>query len=232
MSRAETDRTGPLARAATVVYWFAAIEVLWALLTAPALVAALFLAPEASNLPLYALALVPVGPATAAALFAWRVFLRERDPSPAAQFWRGLRLGWVDALRSWLPALVALVVLATNIAYAGAAGLAAPVVLVQVLLAALVLLWAVRMLALASTFAFRWRDAARLGFYTLVNRPLVTLGMVSLLVLIGGLTAITFDAVPVLLASVLTFFLARNEAPVLDDVERRFVAPSATTTPS
>ncbi|WNB86065.1 DUF624 domain-containing protein [Cellulomonas sp. ATA003] len=232
MSGPAPDRNGPLTRAASAIYWFVVVEVLWVLLTAPGFVAALFLARDASNLPLYALAAVPVGPATAAALFAWRVFLRERDPSPAHQFGRGLRLGWADALRSWVPALVALVVLGTNVAYAGAAGLAAPVVLLQVVLGVVVLLWAVRMLALASSFSFRWRDAARLGIYTLLNRPLVTLGMVSLLVLVAGLAVVTFDAVPVLLASVLTYFLARNENPVLDDVQRRFVAPSPPTSSS
>ena len=216
---------GPLHRVATVTYWFVAIEVLLVLTTAPGLVAVLFLDRHPSNLPLYALAAVPVGPALAAAVFAWRVFLRERDPSPAQHFWRGYRLNWQDALRSWVPALVVLVILGMNLAYRDAVGVPASFAVLYVVLGVAVLLWAVRMVALTATFSFRWRDAARLGAYTLATRPLVTLGLLSLLVLAAGIAFVTFDAVVVLLASLLTFFVVRNEAPVLADVEARYVAP-------
>jgi hypothetical protein len=222
MSR--TEPGGPLSRVSTVAYWFLTIEVLLVLTTLPGTVAVLLLERHASNIPLYALAAVPFGPALAAGVFAWRVFLRERDPSPAAQFWRGYRLGWRDALRVWVPALVALTLLGTNLAYRDAAGLPAALVPVQVLLAVAVLVWAIRTVVLAATFSFRWRDTARLGFYTLAAKPLVTLGIVSLLVLAAGIAAVTFDAVVVLLASVLVHFLVRNEEPVLALVEERFVA--------
>jgi hypothetical protein len=213
---------GPLSRFATAAYWFLAVEVLWVLTAAPGLVLAMLLERDASNLPLYALAAVPFGPATAAAVFAWRVFLRERDPSPAQQFWRGYRLGSLDALRSWVPALVVLGVLGTNLAFGGAVGVGGPFAPLYVLLAVGVLMWAVRMLALAGSFRFRWRDAARIGVWTLGSRPLATLGLLSLLVLTAGIVYVTFDAVAVLLASVLTFLVVRNDAPVLADVERRF----------
>jgi hypothetical protein len=206
------------------VYWALAIEVLWALTAAPGLVAAMFLERHPSNLPLYAIAALPVGPATAAAVFAWRVFLRERDPSPVHQFGRGLRMAWLDALRSWGLALVVLTVLATNLAYRDAVGVAGPLVVLYVVLGVVTLLWAVRMLVLAATFTFRWRDAARLGLYTLGARPLATLGLLSLLVLAAGIAVVTFDAVTVLLASVLVLLVVRNDAPVIADVEERFVA--------
>jgi hypothetical protein len=44
-------------------------------------------------------------------------------------------------------------------------------------------------------------------------------------VLAGGIAVVTFDAVVVLLASVLSYLLVRNELPVLAEVRRRFVAP-------
>jgi uncharacterized membrane protein YesL len=224
MSRPQAEPGGPLSRVANVAYWFLAVEVLLVLTTAPGLVAMLFLDRHPSNIPLYALAAVPVGPAVAASVHAWRTFLRDRDPSPGLMFLRGYRLGWADALRSWVPALVVLVVLGTNLAYRDVVGLPAALTVVQVLLAVATVVWAVRMLVLTATFSFRWRDAARLALYTLVARPLVTLGMLSLLVLATGIAVVTFDAVVVLLASVLTFLLVRNEAPVLAHVQRRFVA--------
>jgi len=224
MSRPAVEAGGPLARAANAVYWALAIEVLWALTAAPGLVAALFLERHPSNLPLYALAALPLGPATAAAVFAWRVFLRERDPSPVHQFGRGLRVSWLDALRSWGLALVVLTVLGTNLAYRDAVGVTGALVALYVVLGVVTLLWALRMLVLAATFTFRWRDAARLGLYTLVTRPLVTLGLLSVLVVAVGIAFLTFDAVTVLLASLLVLLVVRNDAPVIADVEERFVA--------
>lgn len=214
---------GPLSQVTGVVHWFLVLEVMLVLATAPGLVPALLLAPVASNLPLYALCLVPVGPAVAAASFAWRRFLADRDPAPARHFLRGYRLGLADALRSWVPALAVLTVLAVNVAYRDRVAGAGALTVAYLVIGAGVLLWALRMLTVTSAFAFRWRDAARLAVLTLVTRPLVTLGLLSLLVLCAGITYVTFDAVVVLGASVLTFLLVRTEAPVLADVRARFV---------
>lgn len=215
---------GPLPRAAGVAYWFLVIEGLLVLTTAPAFVPVLFLAQDPSNLPFYALALIPVGPALAAALYAWRVFLRERDPSPAAHFWKGYRVNLADSLKAWVPALLLLTILATNIAFGGAVGITGMLAAVFVGLGLLILLWSLRMIVITSAYSFRWRDAARVAAFTLTARPMATLGLVSLLVLAAGIALFTFDAVVVLLASVLTYFLARNEAPVLALVKERFVA--------
>lgn len=225
VSRTEGDvRQGPLGRAATVVYWFVVVEALLLLTAGPGLVASLFLEPGLGSLPLYVLCAAPLGPAVAAAFFAWRVFLRDRDPSPAPHFWRGYRLNALDALRVWVPSVVLLAVLATNAASDVAGGLPPTVFLG---LAAVLLLWTVRMLGVTSAFAFRWRDAARISAFTLTAQPLRTLGLLSLLVLTGGVIAVTSDAVGVLLASVLTFLAVRNEAPVLDVVRERFVEDDA-----
>ena len=215
---------GPLSHVTGVVHWFVVLEVLLVAATAPGLVPALLLAQDAANLPLYALCAVPVGPAVAAALFAWRRFLADRDDSPVRSFLRGYRLNVADALRSWVPVLVLLTVLGTNLAHGEAAGVPAPFRVLYAVLAVVALLWGVRMLAVTSAFAFRWRDAARITLGTLLGGFRWTLGLLSLLVLAAGIAWVTFDAVVVLLASVLTFLLVRNEQPVLAHVRERFVA--------
>ena len=223
MGRPELVIEGPLSRVAAVVYWFVMIELLLVLTTAPGLVIALFLDRSAGNLPLFVLCAVPLGPAVSAALFAWRVFLRERDTAPAHHFWRGYRLNLLDALRVWVPALVLLAVLVTNVAFAGVAGGVGIPVPVSLGLAAVVLVWSMRMLVITSAFAFRWRDAARIAAFTLTSRPLPSLGLLSLVVLTFGIAGLAFDAVVALLAAPLTYLLARNEAPVLALVQLRFV---------
>ncbi len=214
---------GPLTRFAAVVHWFLVVEVLLVLVTAPGLVAALLLAPVASNLPLYALCAVPVGPAVAAALHAWRAFLSDRDDEPARRFLRGYRLGVGDALWTWVPALGVLTVLGVSVAYRDAVPGGGALVVPQVTLGVVVLLWALRMLSITASYAFRWRDAARLSVLTLVVRPAASLALLSLLVLVAGTTYVTFDGVVVLLGSVLTFLLARGEQPVLRQVGEQFV---------
>ena len=65
MSRPAVEPGGPLSRASNAVYWAVAIEVLWLLTAAPGLVPALFLEQHPSNIPLFALCALPLGPATA-----------------------------------------------------------------------------------------------------------------------------------------------------------------------
>ncbi|WP_299039301.1 hypothetical protein [uncultured Pseudokineococcus sp.] len=218
---------GPLSRVTGVVHWFLVVEVMLVLTTAPGLVVALLLAPVASNLPLYALCAVPVGPAVAAALHAWRGFLADPDDEPSRRFLRGYRLDVLDALRAWVPALVVLTALGVSVANRESVPGGGALLVAQLLVGAAVTLWAVRMLSITATFTFRWRDAARLSVLTLGTRPRATLSLLSLLVLTGGITYVTFDAVVVLLASVLTFLLARGEAPVVQQVRDEFVEQTA-----
>lgn len=226
MSDPRSFGDGTLSRAATTVHWFLLLELWFLLATAPGLALAFWLAPDPSNLPLFALAAVPLGPALAAALFAWRrrdEATTADDVAPSPSFRRGYAVNLRDALAVWVPAVAVLLVLGVNVSFGGgtAGGALAGV---QVVLAVVVLLVALRALAVASTFSFRLRDVLRIAVFTLYTTPLRTLGLLSSVVLAVGLTVVTFDAVVVLLASVLTFGLLRNEAPVLDLVRERFVA--------
>ena len=117
---------GPLSRVTSRVYILLVVELLLLLTTLPGLLPLVLLGRDASNLPLVALFLVPVGPAVSAALYA----LRHQRPDltdlrPAALFWRGYRANLSGVLRVWVPTLLWLTVLAVNLAYSGAAGLPA-----------------------------------------------------------------------------------------------------------
>ncbi|MGW6130334.1 DUF624 domain-containing protein [Cellulomonas sp. NPDC055163] len=216
--------TGVLARASATAYWYLVVEALLLLTAAPGLLVLPLLARDASNVPLVALALVPLGPALSAALFALRAYRRDPDLRPAAHFWRGYRLNWLDVLRLWVPFLVVMAVLATNLTHLGTVP-AGPVLapLLGVLTLGLAL-WCAHMLVLVSLFSFRTRDAARLAGYFLARRPGVTLGAASLGVLATGIVLLASDWVLALLASVLVGLLLRNAGPMVADVEGRFTA--------
>jgi hypothetical protein len=215
---------GVLSRASAIVYWFVVIEVLLLLTAGPPLLLVLFLVGEAGNAPLIGLCFAPLAPALSAALFAWRVFLDDRDLSPARHFWRGYRLNLLDVLRWWLPTLAVLTVIGFSLANLGLAGVPAGYGLVLVVIAAAVLLWSCHALVLSSALALRTRDTARLASYYLAARPACTLGTLSLLIAAGGLVVLTSDWVLALLASPFTLLLLRNADPVLRDATERFTA--------
>lgn len=223
----ERDRddpaAGPIGRATGLVYWFVVIDLLVVLACLPGALPLMLLRPDTSNLPLVALMLLPVGPAVSAALFAWRDRDREPDQHPARHFWRGYRLNLLDVLRLWVPALALLAVLGVNAANLAAIGLPSSLGIALGVIALVVVLWAAHALVLVSVFAFRTRDVARLGIYYVLSRPLVTLGVVSLLVVTIGLVVLVSDYVLVFLASLLTFWLWRNARPMVRDVEARFL---------
>ncbi len=217
---------GPLSRGASVVWWVLVVSALTLLTGGLPLSVVPLLAADASNAPLVALAFVPLGPALAAAVFAWRRFLADRDLSPGRHFWRGYRLNALDVLRWWVPTLAALAVVGLGSGALGVGGVPAGYGVVLLVVAAALVLWAANALVLSATLSLRTRDVARLAAYYLAARPLVTLGTVSLLVLSAGVVALTSDWVLVALLGPLALALTRNAAPVLRDATARFTRPA------
>ncbi|MEU4387166.1 DUF624 domain-containing protein [Promicromonospora sp. NPDC023805] len=217
---------GVLGRATAVVYWYLIVEVLLMVAVLPGALASLFLDRAPGNAPLFALCLVPVGPAVSAALFALRDRSKAEGLTPASSFWRGYRLNWADALKVWVPGLVLGLVILLGLANVGAGGVPGWFAGVLVAVGVVLLLWLVNALTIVSFFGFRTRDAARLAAHFLGARPLVTLGALSLLVLAAGIVALTTEALFGLLAAVWLGLVLRNAGPLLADVEERFTGGS------
>jgi formate hydrogenlyase subunit 3/multisubunit Na+/H+ antiporter MnhD subunit len=217
-------RDSVLGQVTGAIYWYLVVTVLVALTCLPALVALMLLDRSAANAPLAALCLAPIGPALSAALFAVRDRLNADEPTPARSFWRGYRLNAGDVLRLWLPALIALAVIAVSLTNLEAAGVPDGYAAVLLAIGALVLLWAMNSLVIGSLFAFRTRDLARLGAYYLVRLPLVTLGTASLLILAAGIVYLTSDAMLFLVGGLWAALLLRNAQPLVRHVQARFIA--------
>jgi hypothetical protein len=215
---------GIIGRAAATLYWFVMIELLLVLTAGPTLAVLVLLDQDASNAPIAALLFVPLAPALSAAIFAWRVFLDDRDLAPAKHFWRGYRLNALDVLRWWVPAVFFLGILGFTLGNLNRVTLPAGYPMALLVLAAAVLLWAAQALVLSSTLSLRTRDTARLAAYYLAAKPLATLGVLSLLIFSGGVVFLTSDWVLVALAAPLTLLLLRNADPVLRDATERFTA--------
>lgn len=216
-----TGRRPPLVPA--LVLWWLVVEALVAVTTVPALVWLAFLEPTWANVPLMVVLGIPVGPALAAALFAWRRFTQDRDLAPARHFWRGYRLNWADALRLWVPALVVLVLLAVNLANLRGNGAPVAFGVVGVVAAVLVAVWTAHALLVASLFSFRTGDVVRIAVFFVVATPFASVGALAIVAV--GVAAAWFVGpwLTVALASVLTSLLWRNGRPIAAEVEQRFV---------
>jgi len=214
---------GPLSRAASLVYTLLVIELLLLLSTLPGVVPLLLLDHDASNVPLAAACALPLGPALSAALYA----LRHRsddltDLQPAAAFWRGYRTNLPGVLMIWVPWLAFLTVVGVNLANFAAAGVPGWWAVLLVVIAVSGTLWMANALTIASLFAFRSTDVARLATYFLVRTRGVPLANACLLIVAAGITVYVSDAVLALLGSVLALLLLRNSRPMIAQVQEEF----------
>ncbi|MEU4551750.1 uncharacterized protein DUF624 [Micromonospora violae] len=216
---------GPLSRITSRVYILLVVELLLLLTTLPGLLPLLLLGRDPSNLPLVALFLVPVGPAIAAALYTLRHQRTDlTDLRPAALFWRGYRANALGVLRIWVPALLWLTVLALNLVYSGAVGLAGWWAVPLVLIAGAVTLGAANALVIIALFDFRTRDVLRLAVHFLVRTPGVPVGNALLLAAAAGITAVFSEAVLMLLASVAVLAFLRVSDPMIHLIRKEFTA--------
>lgn len=216
---------GPLSRVVALVYTLLAVEFLIVVTTSPGLVALLLLDRDASNVPLAALCLVPVGPAVCAALYAVH---RHRgdltDLRPWGWFWHGYRTSFAGSLRLWVPYLVWMTIFGVNVTHLAAAGVPRWWAGLLVVLAVAATLWLGNALVIEALFAFRSRDVARLAGYFLGRTWGVTLGACCLLVVAVAVTVLFSEAVLVLLAALLALALVVNARPLVAGVRRDFTA--------
>jgi hypothetical protein len=216
---------GPLSRAAALIYSLLTIELLLLLASVPFLIPLLLLDRDPSNLPLAAICAIPLGPACSAALYAWQHRRDDlTDLKPAAAFWRGYRLNLRGVLRLWVPWLAWLTIMAVNVAHFEAAALPAWWLALLFAVAAAATLWMANALVIASLFAFRTRDVARLAVHFLLRAHLVTLGAAGLLVTAATVTAVASEAALALLGSVLLAALLRAGQPMIAQIRQTFTA--------
>ncbi|AWS43412.1 DUF624 domain-containing protein [Streptosporangium sp. 'caverna'] len=214
---------GPLSRASALVYTLLVVELLLLTATLPGLVGLVLLDRDAANVPLAALCLLPAGPALSAALYA----LHHRrldltDLHPAAAFWRGYRANAREVLKLWVPWLVWLAVIGSNLANFVASGVPGWWGVLSVIIALAATLWVANALVITSLFTFRARDAARLAAYFLTRSPRGSLGNAGLLVVAAGITLVATEVASALLASVLASMLLLNSRSMIAEVRDRF----------
>jgi uncharacterized membrane protein YesL len=215
---------GVLSRGALAVYHVLVYQGLLLLTASPGIALLLTLRADASNLPLAALAAVPLGPALAATLFAWRRALQEPSLQPARHFWRGYRLNALPVLLWWVPALGVATVLGINATGAGAVPGGEVLGAIAVVLLVVLLLVVANALVITALYSLRTRDVLRLAAYYLVRSPRTTVATLALAVVIGGSLVLLTELVPILISALLALALLHGARPIRSDIEENFVS--------
>ncbi|WP_405148209.1 YesL family protein [Sphaerisporangium sp. NBC_01403] len=223
---------GPLSRASALVYTLLVVELLLLAAVVPGLIGLVLLDRDAANVPLAAACLLPVGPALSAALYALHNRrLSLTDLRPTAAFFRGYKANFRQVVKLWIPWLVWLTIIGSNLANFTAAGVPGWWAVPSVLIAVLATLWVANALVITSLFEFRARDVARLSAYFLTRSPRVALGNASLLVVAAGITLAASEMALALLASALASVLLLNSRPMIAEVRKRFTVEAADARP-
>lgn len=216
---------GPLSRGAAAVYRVLVLEAQLVLASAPAIVAILTLDRDASNLPLFVLALLPLAPALVAGVAAFRAAAAHPDLSPGRHFFRAYRRDVLTTLIWAVPAHLALALLTFNLVHLDAVdggGAVRPLLLVA---AALIVMWSGHMLVLTAGFRFRTRDAARIALAQLLPQWRFSLGVLALLIVSAFIVLAASELVLLLALWAFVALIALMARPVFDDVTTRFTVP-------
>jgi len=213
---------GPLSTAALAVYRALVLEVLLLLTLAPTIVVWTLLVPDPTNVWLYALSGLAIGPALSAGLYASRAWALERDQRPAAAFWRGYVRGFWPVLRWWTPALALAAILVLDVAFADHVPGGAALRPAAVLLLAVLTVVAGHLLVVTTFFSFRTLDAARIALYCLGRCPTASLGVLALVVAGVGLAVLGGDVLALLLLFAFVRLAHLNARSVLTLVTETF----------
>lgn len=213
---------GPLSRGAAALYRVLVLEALLVLTTLPSAVLVVLLDRSAANLPLFAAALLPVGPAVVAGLAAARAWEVDPDLSPARGFWKAYRRDALGTLGWWAPLLAVLAVLAVNAAHAEVVPGGAALRPAGLVLAALLVVVGGHLAVLQARFSFRLRDAVRVALAEAVPQWRFSVGVLCLLLVAAAVTVLAFDVVTVLLAWAGVLLLHAMARPLVADVTERF----------
>ncbi|MFB7249593.1 hypothetical protein [Microbacterium sp. NPDC056234] len=213
---------GPLSRGAAFVYRMLVLEGLIVLAMLPTLVVVLLLGRDASNVPFFTLALLPLAPALVAGISALGVWQRSPDLSPGRAFVLAYRRDLLPTLIWAVPATVGLSVLTFNLVHLDAVEGGAMIRPVLVVIVVVAVVWCGHMAVLTAGFRFRTRDAARIALAQLLSQWRFSLGILSLVLVAGALVLLVSELALLMFAWAFVALLALLARPVMTDVTERF----------
>ena len=215
--------SGVLSRMAAGVYRLLVLAVFLILMCGPTLVAWTVLGDAAANAAFFVIALLPVGPALSAAVYAMRTWAASPDLSPARALWRGYRLNFLDTMKWWAVVVAVALVLIVNIVFAESVPFGATFRPVGIIVLGLLGVWAGHLLVVSSLFSFRTRDSMRIAAVELFAQWKVSLGFLSLMIVALATVHLGTELALLVFAWAFSGILWLIAQPLIADVSRRFI---------
>jgi hypothetical protein len=218
---------GPMGKAVVFIAYVAILTVMMIVATIPSLLALVFLVPEVPTSITNALVIIAatalLGPALSAGIYAARARTKDETPEAAKAFWRGYRMNFLDVMRIWFPASLVLGLLAFGIAVGVAGGLGFGMIAL-VIIAFMLALWAINALVISTFIHGTSSDIAKLAVYYIGRQWRVALGILSLIIVAGGIVAWLPGGVFALAvaAGIWVIFLYEGVRPMIADVTQHY----------
>lgn len=214
---------GVLSRMTAGVYRLLVLGAFLILMCGPTLVVWTLLGHAASNAAFFVIALLPVGPALSAAVYALRQWTASPDLSPARALWRGYRLNFRDTMKWWAVVVAVALVLIVNIVFADSVPFGATLRPAGLIVLGLLGVWAGHLLVVASLFSFRTRDAMRIAAVELFAQWKVSLGFIALMIVAVATVQFGTELALLVFAWAFVGILWLIAQPLIADVSRRFI---------
>ena len=207
------------------VYWILLTNIYFVATNAVFIFFFMTLKPSFSNIALYALALIPSGPAISGLLYSMEKLVRTKELSPTADFFYGYRTNLKGTFFVWTIILAVYFVLLIDLQYLRVT--VTPInQIIFVVVLVLTFIWtmlSINMLMIYARFTFRIRDLVKLSAYYQFMKFKQTIGNLFILFLVAFLTVITTDFLVIFIASLIAMAMTFNSRSIHEHIERNFL---------
>ncbi|MER2061060.1 MAG: DUF624 domain-containing protein [Niallia sp.] len=211
------------------VYWIVLTNIYFVATNALFIFFFMTLTPSFSNIGLYALALIPSGPAISGLLYSMEKLVRTKELSPTADFFYGYRSNLKGTFLIWTIILAVYFVLLIDLQYLRLT--VTPInQIIFIVLLVLTLIWtmlSINLLMINSRYTFRIRDLVKLSAYYQFIKFKESIGNVLILFLVAFATVITTDFLIIFIASLIAMFMTFNSRAMLKHIESNFLKKSS-----
>ncbi|MFS0658496.1 DUF624 domain-containing protein [Niallia alba] len=207
------------------VYWILLTNIYFVATNAVFIFFFMTLTPSFSNIALYALALIPSGPAISGLLYSMEKLVRTKELSPTADFFYGYRSNLKGTFYIWTIILAVFFVLLIDLQYLRMT--VTPVnQIIFIVVLILTLIWtmlSINILIINAKYTFRLRDIVKLSAYYLFIKFKETIGNILILFLVGVATVMTTDFLVIFIASLIAMIMSFNSRAMLNHIESNFL---------
>ncbi|WP_459831999.1 YesL family protein [Clostridium carnis] len=203
------------------IFWFFLLNLFFMILNFPLVAFILFvgISNAITYLPLFLLCLIPVAPALTALLYCTGKLIRNKSLNIFKDFFRGLKINFKQSLILWIPELILIFVLHSNIKFFSTSQYSIITTCIFSILLIVLLCVTPYIFLLISRFSMKSLDIVRAAFILAFTRPILTVCNVLIL----GFVLIVFEIIPgttaLFISSILAFLLSFSNKALLNELE-------------